>query len=194
MPRCFPKLRSNLYQFLNEIRQVLLPTSTFATFQIIVFPEEKRCFFIKSLFEVLSMLHSILMSTWFHFASQNRIKIYQHVIPKRLPILHPFCFVFGPQKHPSRDPTWNHLGPLFCIKTAQQASQTPPKRPPRPNLEPAWFSKSPQDGPGGFPGPHLAPFGLDFGVSGFDFEGFWLPFSSPFEFVYFIFSTTLALC
>ena len=136
---------------------------------------------MKSLFEVLSMLNFNLMPTWLHFASQNRPKIHQNVDPKRLPIMHPFSLRFWTQKPPPWDPTWNHLGPQFRIKTAQEASQIPPKRPPRPNLEPAWFSKSPQNGPGGLPAPTpLAPFGLDFGLLGLDFEGFRLPFSSHF--------------
>ena len=138
---------------------------------------------MKSLFEVLSMLNFNLMPTWLHFASQNRPKIHENVDPKRLPIMHPFSLRFWTPKTPkppSWDPTWSHLGPQFRIKTAQEASQTPSKRPPRPNLEPAWFSKSPQDGPGSVPAPPLAPFGLEFGRSGLDFEGFGLPSSSHF--------------
>ena len=78
------------------------------------------------------------------------------------------------------------------------------------NLEPSWPSVSHQDGPRGLldppqeasqtelgaslvfkvatrrprrpPSPPLAPFGLDFGVSGLEFQGFWLPFSSHFLF------------
>ena len=110
-------------------------------------------FFIKSLFEVRSMLPSILMPTWFHFASQNRTKIHQNVDPKRLPIMHPFSLRFwipktsllgpnfepsGPSVSPQDDPrgfpdpprglpyqTLSHLGSQIRLKTAQEASGTP---------------------------------------------------------------------
>ena len=46
----------------------------------------------------------------------------------------------------------------------------------------------------GHPGPLLAPFGFDFWGSGLDFQGFLAPiFFTLFEFLDFIFSTTLAL-
>ena len=137
---------------------------------------------MKSLFEVLSMLNFILMPTWFHFASQNRTKIHQNVDPKRLPIMHPFSLRFWTPKTsllgPNLEPSW----PSVSHQDGPRGLPDPPKRPPRPNLEPAWFSKSPQDGPGGLPAPPLAPFGLDFGVSGLDFQGFRFPFSLHFLF------------
>ena len=90
-----------------------------------VFPEGKRGFLRKALFDVLSMLNSNLMPTWFHFASQNRPKIHENVDPKRLPIMHPFSLRFW-------TPKTSLLGP---------------------NLEPSWPSVSHQDGPRGLPDP-----------------------------------------
>ena len=80
---------------------------------------------MKSLFEVLSMLHSILMSNWFHFVPQNRFKVHQNVDPKRLPIMHPFSLHF------------------WIPKTSLLGGE----------LEPSWPSVSPQDGPRDLPDP-----------------------------------------
>ncbi len=133
-----------------------------------------------------------LASFCFPKSTQNPWKCRPQEAPNNASI---FASFLGPKKNPSWDPTWTHLGPQFRIKTAQEASQTPPKRPPRPNLEPAWFSKSPQDGPGGLPAPPLVPVGLEFARIGVDFEGFWAPiFFTLLKFVDFIFSITLALC
>ena len=125
---------------------------------------------MKSLFEALSMLNSILMPTWFHFASQNRSKIHKMSTPRGSRKCIHFRFVFGPPKPPSWDPTWNHLGPQFRFKTAQEASQTPPRGLP----DPTWCHLGSQirlktaheasgTSPRGFPGPSGSPFWVDFG-------------------------------
>ena len=116
---------------------MLLPTSTCATFQNIVCPKEKRCFFIRSLFEVLTILRSILMPTWLHIASQNRSKNHENVDPKRLPIMHPFSLRFW-------TPKTSLLGP---------------------NLEPSWPSVSHQDGPRGLPDPPQEASQTELGAS-----------------------------
>ena len=43
-----------------------------------------------------------------------------------------FRFCFGFPNPPSWDPTWSHLGSQFRFKTAQEASQTPPRGLPDP--------------------------------------------------------------
>ena len=85
---------------------------------------------MKSHVEVLSVLNSIFMPTWFHSSSQIRSKIHENVDPKKLPIMHPFSLRF-------RTPKTSLLGP---------------------NLEPSWPSVSHQDGPRGFP--DVPPRGL----------------------------------
>ena len=140
MPRCLPKLSWIFDRFVIDLWSMFLPTSTCATFQIIVFPMEKRSFFMKSLFEVLSMLNFILMPTWNHLASQNPLKIHENLDPKRFPIMHPFSLLFW-------TPNTSLLGP---------------------NLEPSWLSVSLQDGPRGFPdssrcAPELLPEGTQDG-------------------------------
>ena len=140
--------------YLNRPRYFTIANNTSKKYG---FPKEKQCFFMKSLFEVLSMLNFNLMPTWLHFASQNRPKIHENVDPKRLPIMHPFSLRFwtpktsllGSNLEPSwpsvslqdgpslpdpprglPDPTWSHLGSQSRLKTSQEASQTP-QRPPR---------------------------------------------------------------
>ena len=118
------------------------------------------------------MLPSILMPTWFHFASQNRTKIHQNVDPKRLPIMHPFSLRFWTPKTsllgPNLEPSW----PSVSHQDGPRGLPDPPKRPPRPNLEPAWFSKSPQDGPGGLPAPPWRLLGSILGCRGSSFKVF----------------------
>ena len=141
------------------------------------------------------MLHSILMPTWLHFASQNRSKIHENVDPKSVPIMHPFSLRFWIPKTsllgPNLEPSWPSVshqdGPRSFPDPPQEASQT--------ELGASLVFKVATRRPRRPPSPPLAPFGLDFGVSGLDFQGFWLPFSSHFFiFLDCIFSTTLALC
>ena len=50
--------------------------------------------------------------------------------------MHPFSLRFWIPKTsffgPNLEPSWNHLGPQFRFKTAQEASQTPPRGLPDP--------------------------------------------------------------
>ena len=118
-----------------------------------VFPTGKRGFLRKALFDVLSMLNSNLMPTWFHFASQNRSKIHENVDPKRVPIMHPFSLRFWIPKTsflgPNLEPSW----PSVSLQDGPRSLPDPPKRPPRSNLEPSWPSVSLQDGPRSLPAP-----------------------------------------
>ena len=95
-------------------------------------------------------------ASWLHIAFQNRSKNHENVDPKRLPIMHPFSLRFwtpktsllGPNLEPSwpsvslqdgpkglpdppsrglPDRTWSQLASQSRLKTAQEASQTPPE-------------------------------------------------------------------
>ena len=103
------------------------------------------------------MLHSILMPTWLHFASQSRSKIHENVDPKRVPIMHPFSlrfwtpktFLLGPNLEPSwpsvslqdgprnlpdppQDGSQIHLGAILALKFLSRRSKKPPGPPPGP--------------------------------------------------------------
>ena len=114
-------------------------------------------FFMKSFFEVLSMLNFILVPTWFHFAPQNQPTIHEHIDPKRLPIMHPFSIRFWTPRTslfgPNFEPSW----PSVLLQDGPRNLPDPPKRPPRSNLEPSWLSNSPQDNPKSFWDPPKRP-------------------------------------
>ena len=133
------------------------------------------------------MLPSILMPTWFHFASQNRTKIHQNVDPKRLPIMHPFSLRFWTQKPPSWDPTWSHLGPQFRIKTAQEASQTPPQEASQTELGASLVFKVATRRPRRPPSPPLGAFWARFWGVGARFSRFLAPIFLHFFFFWIAF-------
>ena len=120
MPRCLPILTPFLDRFFIDFYfQLRSP----CTVKIMVFPNEKRCFFKKSLFEVGIDFCSILVPTCLHFPSQNPPKSLQKPILKGIDFLIDFDIDFKTAQE----------GP----KTAQDAPrrrskrQDGPKRSPR---------------------------------------------------------------
>ena len=141
------------------------------------------------------MLPSILMPTWFHFASQNRTKIHQNVDPKRLPIMHPFSLRFWTPKTsllgPNLEPSWPSVshqdGPRGLPDPPQEASQT--------ELGASLVFKVATRRPRRPPSPPLGAFWARFWGVGARFSRFLAPiFFTFFIFLDCIFSTTLALC
>ena len=141
------------------------------------------------------MLPSILMPTWFHFASQNRTKIHQNVDPKRLPIMHPFSLRFWTPKTsllgPNLEPSWPSVshqdGPRGLPDPPQEASQT--------ELGASLVFKVATRRPRRPPSPPLGAFWARFWGVGARCSRFLAPiFFTFFIFLDFIFSTTLALC